>query len=446
MSISIPRGGNQPIKIRDAHDRKTVIGLNWSTLCSDNSFDIDASAFLLDEQGKVRSGADFIFYNQPCHALNPFICLDENLIPGKPLIGIPNEEADRQSFSLDLNEVPPTVHRIVFCLTIHEAEQRGQNFGMTDWLKVRLMDQSVGEDMMHFQTSKEFSTETAIQLGEVYRRGAEWKFRAVAQGYAGGLSSLAKSFGVDLELAEASDPSTKLDPIAFTVSLDQDAQESLQIEPNEASIFLSKRKRRSSGDIITAIAEEIRARLKSILPQVNVALQNCANESSSRLILDRILQHVLGYSIEEIKAEQKIQGRSADYVLAPGGSDTVVIEAKRIGAPLKEKQIFQATSYAAYAGIKWALLTNITVWQLYKVSTTDKIEPHLVFTIDLRKGLTDDAVFYFALISRSGIIRKTPLDRLWLTRRALSPESLITAILHDDVLLRIRNVVARENG
>lgn len=80
------------------------------------------------------------------------------------------------------------------------------------------------------------------------------------------------------------------------------------------------------------------------------------------------------------------------------------------------------------------------------MTTAEKIVPTLVFTIDLQKGLTDDAAYYFALISKTGIVKKTQLDRLWLTRKSLSSESLISALLNDDVLTRIRNVIARENG
>ena len=124
----------------------------------------------------------------------------------------------------------------------------------------------------------------------------------------------------------------------------------------------------------------------------------------------------------------------------------LVIEVKRVGLALRDKQIYQATSYAAHSGISWALLTNVTVWRLYKVTNAGKIEATLVFTIDLHKGLTEDAAYYFALISKMGIVRKAQLERLWLTRRALSPERLISAILNDDVLARIRNVISRENG
>ncbi len=124
----------------------------------------------------------------------------------------------------------------------------------------------------------------------------------------------------------------------------------------------------------------------------------------------------------------------------------IVIETKRIGLALRGKQIYQATSYAAHSGIAWALLTNVAVWRLYKVTASDKIEAKLVFTINLHKGFSDDAAYYFALISRIGIQRKAQLKRLWLTRKALSTESLVSAVLNEDVLIRIRNVIARENG
>ena len=144
--------------------------------------------------------------------------------------------------------------------------------------------------------------------------------------------------------------------------------------------------------------------MKPIMPQISTSFANNINESNTRLVLDRIFQDVLGYSIDEIKTEQKIQGRSADYVLAPDGQDTIVVEAKRAGVQLRQKQIFQATSYAAYSGIQWAVLTNLTEWRFYKVSTVDKVDPHLVFTIDLQRGLDDENIYNIMLMSKFGIL------------------------------------------
>jgi hypothetical protein len=279
-------------------------------------------------------------------------------------------------------------------------------------------------------------------VGELYRRGQEWKLRAIGQGYAGGLAALAIGFGVHVDIEEDSPAAALGDPLPpMATEADDNGT-----PPSEEPPSLSKKRRRSTEEILATHAREIAVAMKPYLPQIAQTLRGGANESSTRILLDRILHQVLGYSLEEIKAEHKIQGRTADYVLAPGGQDSLVIEVKRIGAPLRQKQIFQATSYAAYAGIRWALLTNVTTWQLYRVSATDKIEPHLVFTIDLHKHLSEDAAHYFSLISRKGIVRKTPLDRLWQIRRSLSTESLIGAILHEDVLGRIRAVIARDNG
>lgn len=439
MRNNIKKGANASLVENEIDGAQLVIGIDFS-FDSATEHDVDASAFLLGENKRIRSDGDFIFYNQRSDGQGGFI---RYLAEANP------PDLDKHQFSVDLARVPKSIHSIVFCLTIHDAELRNQNFSMADQICLRVVKQSTGEELVCFSNDDEFTTETALHYCEIYRRGDTWRFRGVGQGYAGGLEAMARNFGVNLELphvdaVEVAMPSLDSQVPKTLANLEERAV--AQVDPSEDSTTLSKRKRRSSADLLAAEAVEIRARMKPILSQINSALRAGVNESSSRLILDKILQEVLGYTISEIKAEQGIQGRAADYVLAPGGVDTLVIEAKRVGMPLREKQIYQATSYAAHSGITWALLTNVAVWRLYKVTTTEKIEPHLVFTIDLHKGLTDDAAYYFALISKMGIMRKSQLERLWQTRRALSVESLISAMLNDDVLTRIRNVIARENG
>lgn len=186
--------------------------------------------------------------------------------------------------------------------------------------------------------------------------------------------------------------------------------------------------------------------MKPLLPQIFNAAASNINESSTRLVLDRIFQDILGYTLTEIKTEQKIQGRAADYVLSPDGQDTIVIEAKKAGAPLRQKQIFQATSYAAYSGIQWAILTNLLEWQFYKVSTIEKVDPQLVFIIDLQRGLDDDNAYNFMLISKFGVLRKGLIEKIWLKQVGLKMETLIGAILNDDVISKIRAIIVRETG
>ena len=207
-----------------------------------------------------------------------------------------------------------------------------------------------------------------------------------------------------------------------------------------------KKGRRSSQEIIQEKIEDIRIAVNEMMPLLNNALERKENESDTRLILNKMLQKVLGYSIEDMKTEQKIEGRKADYVLSIKGEDSLVIEAKRIGANLREQQIFQATSYGAQSGIKWVILTNAVVWQLYHISTGDKIETDLVFTIELRDGLDDEEAYFFYLISKDGMSRKNLLMNLWQKISTLCYDNIVTAILSEDVISKIRTTLTKQTG
>lgn len=206
------------------------------------------------------------------------------------------------------------------------------------------------------------------------------------------------------------------------------------------------RKRRSPKDIMEEHIDRIKEEVNNFLPRLNIAYENNENESGTRLLIDRMLQRILGYKIEDIKTEQKIEGRKADYVLTIRNEDVMVIEAKRIGMALRERQIFQATSYGAYSGVKWALLTNAIIWQLYHISTGDKIENDLIFTIDLRDGLDNDEAQSFYLISKDGMSRKNLLNNVWKKMSALCYDNIVNTILSDEVITRIRSVLAKQTG
>ncbi|GBC62526.1 stress protein [Desulfonema ishimotonii] len=207
-----------------------------------------------------------------------------------------------------------------------------------------------------------------------------------------------------------------------------------------------KRKRKSPKEIMAEKIADIREDIPPFLPQIETAIANKDNESDTRLILDRIIQDVLKYHIEDIKTEQKIQGRKADYVLSADGRDVLVIEAKRISMTLNQRQVFQASAYGAYSGIKWVLLTNAAVWQLYRISTTDKVETDLVFSIDLRDGLNKEEAQYIYLISKDGMRRKGLLDNLWQKISALCYENILNAILADGVISKIRTTLVKDTG
>lgn len=208
----------------------------------------------------------------------------------------------------------------------------------------------------------------------------------------------------------------------------------------------AKKKRRSPQEVMQEEIKQIKENVNNFIPRLNTAFDANENESGTRLLIDKMLQNILGYRLEDIKAEMKIEGRRADYVLSIGDEDVMVVEAKKIGMTLKERQIFQATSYGAYAGIKWVLLTNALVWQLYHISTGEKIETDLIFTIDLKDGLDNDEANYFYLISKAGMSRKNLLDNLWKKMSALCYDNIVNVILTDQVITRIRGILVSQTG
>lgn len=189
--------------------------------------------------------------------------------------------------------------------------------------------------------------------------------------------------------------------------------------------------------------EEIKTAVTEFLPRLNASLHNQDNESDTRLLIDKMLQDILGFRIEDIRTEQRIEGRRADYALQLNDQDALVVEAKRIGMALRENQIFQASAYAAYSGMKWVVLTNALVWQLYHVSTNERVSTELVFTIDLKDGLDDDEAFNFYLISKNGLARKNLLDKVWQKISALCYDNIVEAILTDGVITRIRTTLSK---
>ncbi len=432
MAKSIPKGGNAAIAQADPTARALFIGLNWEAPPTMSSMVIDASVFLLNADGVVRDDSDFVFYNQEADTSGA-------------VYRLPIDELDRaqdqDGFVVVLSALSEDVRRLAFCLTLDTARTPNATFGAVSWVRARIVNHDSGQEFMCFHGNDELGKETALIVAELYRHRDGWKFRAVGQGFAGGLRALAAHFGV--LVADEDSPSAN---VAVTEEALTASALMLEKEATGPEATGKRRRRRTLQDVLAVQVEEIKTRYRAIQPLLKRVLQDSPNESQSRLLLDRILQDVLGYSLSEIKTEQKIQGRAADYVLAPGGVDALVIEAKRIGAPLRDKQIFQATSYAAYAGIRWALLTNVVNWQLYRVATEDKVEADLVFALDLQGGLDGDSAYRLMLLSKTGITRCELLDKLWRKKVALSQESLIAAILNEEVLNKIRAVLLRERG
>ncbi len=191
MSISLNKGANLSLTKEAPGLTKILVGLGWDTRSSDGQdFDLDASAFLLKEGDKVRSDADFIFYNQLKSTDGSVEHTGDNLTG--------EGDGDDETVKVDLSRVPADVQKISVAVTIHDADTRRQNFGMVTNAFIRVVNEANNGELARYDLSEDASTNTAMIFGELYRHGAEWKFRAVGQGFDGGLGPLARNFGVNI--------------------------------------------------------------------------------------------------------------------------------------------------------------------------------------------------------------------------------------------------------
>lgn len=191
MALSLQKGGNLSLSKTDPNLTKILVGLGWDPRVTNGAeFDLDASAFLLGANSKVRSESDFIFYNQ---LRSPEGAVEHT---GDNRTGV--GEGDDEVIKVDLNRVPNDVYKIVFTVTIHEADMRKQNFGQVSNSFIRIVNEASGSEVARYDLAEDASTETAMIFAELYRYNSEWKFRAVGQGYVGGLRALANSYGINL--------------------------------------------------------------------------------------------------------------------------------------------------------------------------------------------------------------------------------------------------------
>ncbi len=191
MSVSLSKGGNVSLSKEEPGLTRILIGLGWDTRTTDGTdFDLDASAFLLAPGDKVRGDADFIFYNNLRSTDGSVEHTGDNRTG--------EGDGDDEAVKVDLATVPAEVQKIAVAVTIHDGEARRQSFGMVSNAFIRVVNDATGREIARYDLSEDASTETAMIFGEVYRHNAEWKFRAVGQGFKGGLAPLARNFGVNV--------------------------------------------------------------------------------------------------------------------------------------------------------------------------------------------------------------------------------------------------------
>ncbi len=191
MAISLSKGGNVNLSKEAPGLNKIVVGLGWDARATDGAaFDLDASAFLVKLDGKVRSDSDFCFYNNKVVGDGAVQHTGDNTTGAG--------DGDDETVKVELSKIPADLDKVVFAVTIHEADIRKQNFGQVNHAYIRVVNEDGGQEIARYDLSEDASIETAMIFGEIYRVGADWKFKAVGQGFAGGLGPLASSFGVSV--------------------------------------------------------------------------------------------------------------------------------------------------------------------------------------------------------------------------------------------------------
>ncbi len=191
MAISLQKGGNVSLSKQAPGLKRVRFGLGWDLRKTDGTdFDLDASAFVLNADGKVLSDQHFIFYNNPTDPAGSVTHKGDNRTGAG--------EGDDEVIEIDLGTLTADTAKVAFVVTIHDAEARKQNFGQVSNAYIRSLNAEGDQEIARYDLSEDASTETAMIFGELYRHNDEWKFKAIGQGYAGGLAAVARDFGVNL--------------------------------------------------------------------------------------------------------------------------------------------------------------------------------------------------------------------------------------------------------
>ncbi|MCG8146884.1 TerD family protein [Moraxella sp. PS-22] len=189
MAISLTKGGNVNLSKEAPNLTNMAVGLGWNPRATDGqAFDLDAVAFLVNESGKVRADTDFIFFNNLKSSDGSVEHTGDNRTG--------EGDGDDEVIKVDLTKVPADVSKVVFCAVIYDGQARNQNFGQVANAYIRVVNTQGDAEVARYDLSEDSSTETAMIFGELYKNNGEWKFRAVGQGFAGGLGPLAASYGV----------------------------------------------------------------------------------------------------------------------------------------------------------------------------------------------------------------------------------------------------------
>lgn len=193
MPVNLKKGQKVSLTKDNPGLKNVVVGIGWDVNRFDTggSFDLDSSAFLITDAGKVSRQEDFIFYGNLKHPSGAVEHLGDNRTG--------EGEGDDEQIKVDLSKVPGNISKIAFAVTIYEAEERNQNFGQVNNAFIRIYNAETGEEMLRYDLGEDFSIETAAVFGELYRHNGEWKFNAIGSGFQGGLAALCSNYGIEVE-------------------------------------------------------------------------------------------------------------------------------------------------------------------------------------------------------------------------------------------------------
>ena len=192
MPINLSKGQKVDLTKKNPGLKNIMVGLGWDVNAFDSGadFDLDAAAFMLGDNGRCPTEKEFIFYGNLTHPSESIKHMGDNLTG--------EGEGDDEQIFVDLTKIPANVSKVAFTVTIYEAESRGQNFGQVSNSFIRIVDESTGQELIHYDLGEDFSIETAVVVGELYKHNGEWKFNAIGSGFQGGLEALCGHYGIEV--------------------------------------------------------------------------------------------------------------------------------------------------------------------------------------------------------------------------------------------------------
>ena len=193
MPVNLTKGQKVSLTKNNPGLKNIIVGLGWDINVYDTggAFDLDTAAFMLDSTGKCPSEKEFIFYGNLEHSSGSVKHLGDNLTG--------EGDGDDEQIHIDLSIVPQDIEKVAFTVTIYDSDNRHQNFGQVNNAYIRISDESTGEELIRYDLCEDFSIETAVVVGELYKSNGEWKFNAIGSGFQGGLAALCQNYGIDAQ-------------------------------------------------------------------------------------------------------------------------------------------------------------------------------------------------------------------------------------------------------